>query len=364
MARQVNDPRRYVEEDYGDLINMLGDEGLNSIQRDTRNRNVGRRATNLKLIDGYDTTEGDNLMDLIVRRKRDIRRIPETETPLGAQRYIDKRGLGEHLAVFDDDIDGDGVPDTIIRQRGTGLPYIVKGYKTEKSKYPLRRYYRQVYPDKTARKEHPMKEYLSETLGTTYDSPTTRYYTNQDAVNELRALEAKGYAKMVPKSRISVAQAFKVHVMKPIMTSLKRILKESNIELRLPPQNAREMEAAIRDKILVFPILRAINPELLDPEITSLDDFKKAKNTAEVRNAAFDVLQMYLQNEHQHEFMLQVTESIIDKLERERSIPELDQALKDEIIRSTALYLPRRGSGQPRQPPRPPIVLGEDEIAP
>jgi hypothetical protein len=221
-----------LNEDIVGLLNRGTSHDLTNVTQEELNKRLAKivknraqrpfqpprtpRPKKLKLPPGYDKSESDALMRLIAEKKRDIRLIREAMTQQGAQNYIDRRGLGEFLMVDNADIDGDEVPDIVVRERGTNLPITVKGYKTEQSDYPIRSTYYSEIP-REQRKGYSLKDYLDTKLGTRYTTPTQREFIDVNNANVLNTFKRLGYKDMFPKTKITIPNAFKIHVFKPII---------------------------------------------------------------------------------------------------------------------------------------------------
>jgi hypothetical protein len=285
QRRAVRDSSGFrLNEDIVELLNQGTSHDLKNVTQEQLNKRLAKiakrrarapafrdrappRAKKLKLPPGYDNKEADYLYKLIAEKKRDIKLIREAMTQQGAQNYIDRRGLGEFLVVDNTDIDGDNIPDIIVRERGTDMPIIVKGYKTEQSDYPIRYSYYTDIP-RERRKGYPMKDYITEKLGTRYTRPTEREFIDVSNANMLSNFKRLGYKDMFPRTKITIPNAFKVHVFKPIMKCLKEVLKEYEIPLNLGPVEARDMETAIRNQLITIPAMQA----LYGDEILNIDE--------------------------------------------------------------------------------------------
>jgi hypothetical protein len=104
----------------------------------------------------------DELTNLVLANKRDIKLIRDAQSKQGAQKWIDDRNYGDFLEVKDDDVDGDGVPDIMVVDKQSRKPHIVKGYTTRDSKAPYRALYYTQYPTRASRKDHNMREFLDD----------------------------------------------------------------------------------------------------------------------------------------------------------------------------------------------------------
>jgi hypothetical protein len=295
-----------------------------------------QRTRKFKLLDNYDKVEADALQHLILQKKRDIRLLREAQTKQGAEAYIANRNLQDHLYVTDNDVDGDGVADIIVRQKQTDLPIIIDGYKTEKSKYPLRQAYYTDYPTRESRRGKSINDYLTQKLDAAYDTPTHRQFNEQNT-GIAKRWASKGYADFVPRETISIPTAFKVHMYKPIMKSLKEVLKANNIPLSLNPQAAREIESAIRAQLITIPAMQAAFTE----EVMNVtdDEWKRLNNKKEYKDEATRILINLIRN--RDEYAEHILQSIVEKLVELKAMPDIDSTLSESITQAATLNMPR-----------------------
>jgi hypothetical protein len=307
----------------------------------------------LKLPRGYDQAESDALMRLIAEKKRDIKYLSEALTQQGAQNYIDRHGLGHELFVTDEDIDGDDVPDVIVKQRGTNLPIIVKGYRTAESDYPLRHLYYSHVP-KGDRKNYQMKDYLLSSLGEQYGSATSRAFMNIPAVDQINNWKRIGYKKMGLKHHISIPQAFKIHIMKPIMKNLKLSLKDRNIPLNLGAQEARELETFLRSRLITIPAMKSIYGD----DVMRVDEayWSKLQARRDYKDAADRILTNLLNSAARdwHEIYSTVLGIIVQRLVGTGALEgDLGAEIAEEIVNRALQQIPQRVPefGQELPPP-------------
>jgi hypothetical protein len=293
-----------------------------------------------EVLDGYDKAEADHLQDLVINRKRDIRRIPGLETSAGASSWIEKRNLGKHLKVDNKDIDGDGIIDVIVRRIKDDLPYIINGYKTERSRFPYRQAYYEKYPTRDSRKGIRMGDYVMSELGESYspDEPTLREYSNKEKNDYYEKLSERGYAKVIPRKKLTVANAFKIHFMKPIMKGIKLALKQANVTLTLSGVDAIQIEKVLRTQFITIPaMIGTYGQDVMDTEKVDIKEWNNLKNRKEFRYTALDLIKSHLTDPAQRkETLSQLAEAVYLKMKQLNNIPnDIPSAVEDSIIALT-----------------------------
>jgi hypothetical protein len=295
-----------------------------------------QRTKKFKLLDNYDKGEADALQHLVLNKKRDIRLIRDAQTKQGAEEYIARRNLQDHLYVTDNDVDGDGINDIIVRQKQTELPIIIDGYKTEKSRFPLRQAYYTEYPTREARKGKSINDYTAQQLDPVYDSPTHRKF-NEEKARLAQYWASKGYAKVVPKENINIPTAFKLHFYKPIMKSLKEVLKANNIPLSLSPQDARDLESAIRAQLITIPAMRkAYTDAIMNVSDEEWNWFQGRKGYKE--KASEILLRMF---DYKEDNTITILSLIIIKLVELGAVQDIDTPRADQIVEAALLNMPK-----------------------
>ena len=85
----------------------------------------------------------DDLLDIILKHKKEIRKVPQASHITSATEYAKKRGLSATQV----DLDNDGTPETVVWDRSGRFPYIVNGYKLAPSDYHVRNAYCGTHPN-------------------------------------------------------------------------------------------------------------------------------------------------------------------------------------------------------------------------
>ena len=98
----------------------------------------------------------DDLLDIILKHKKEIRKVPQASHITSATEYARKRGL----SATEVDLDGDGTRETVVWDRSGRVPYIVNGYKLAPSDYHVRNAYWGSHPNSEDRIEEPMDEWI------------------------------------------------------------------------------------------------------------------------------------------------------------------------------------------------------------
>jgi hypothetical protein len=231
----------------------------------------------------------NELLDLVQTMKRDIKFIKDTQSKAGAENWIARNGYGDKLYVEDKDIDGDGVPDIIVKKRDDRSPYIVKGYTTEQSAYPLRSLYYTRYPTREDRREGLSYNDFVEDIGVAsyrHDGQARQYIP--DFIAKAAKMKEAGYKVKIPSQRISPTNAFKMFIVKPLMHLIKTVVRDHNLQFNLDMNTARSMEALLRHNLITAPVLKRIYG---DRALTITDDtlMKRAMARATVKNGIKDL---------------------------------------------------------------------------
>jgi hypothetical protein len=200
----------------------------------------------------------DQIYDAVVLGKRDIRLVKDAQSKVGAENYIIKHGLQDQLYVDDRDIDGDGIPDIVVKTRAGDLPYIVIGYTTEDSTYPYRNVYYTAYPTAEERRGHSMRDFIEDEMVTGYaPNGQGRVFSDQTLAYEHNVTGA-GYKSLKPKNKLTYSQAFKKFIMKPVMAVIKQCYKELETPLSIPADVAVRVESTIKNNLIVAPVMQKV----------------------------------------------------------------------------------------------------------
>ena len=95
-----------------------------------------------------DSTMYDDLINIILNYKKDIKFAPSAETYEGAEKYAKSHGL--RIAPKDLDINHDGINDVVFYDKA-GYPVVINGYHLKPSQAPFRMMYKKDNPDPVSR---------------------------------------------------------------------------------------------------------------------------------------------------------------------------------------------------------------------
>ncbi len=189
----------------------------------SQNPQVGSRRRN----QGKAMPGANELYNIVVGLKRDIKRLESLSTKRGAQAYVKSKGLNWNVEARD--VDGDGITDIMTTDRQGNMKSI-NGYITTASDYP----YRQRYLDEKidARMEgrvprwSSQREAISDFYGPERDADGQITGFSNDRTEFDRTIQARGYKARKPRS-LTANQAFTKYIVKPIYNVL---LSHNSIE--------------------------------------------------------------------------------------------------------------------------------------
>jgi hypothetical protein len=322
---------QYFQPDLGERLNAIRNQLYSDANINLPKRNLGEAVSYIQAADQFRAqnraarpqairklppkTGMDELFKLVQDLHRDIKLVKDAQSKAGAEDWIVRNGLQDSLYVDDADIDGDHVPDIIVRDRATRKPYIVKGYTTGDSNYPIRNLYYSRYPLAKDRKDTSMQEFIHDSM---YEDKGVNRTTKDGVEEALKVIKQAGYK--VPKTtKLSVAQAFKNTLMKPIMQAIKAYAKDTNVMLKLTGPFVTKLESYLRFNMITLPVLRALyGDEIMQQDQETINRLSAAKEVKDAcRNLADDLFS---------HLSYQVTE-------------DLSRAILTEMIRSNMIDL-------------------------
>jgi hypothetical protein len=283
----------------------------------------------------------NELLGLIQNMHRDIKFIKDAQSYEGAMDWIYKNGYQDSLNVVNEDIDGDNIPDIIIKNRVTGEPYVVKGYTTTQSDYPYHYRYYTNHPTKESRKEEPYKDWLNNILVSDieFDNDSKKYTRkyNPETLKQIELSRSKGYKLPIPPQKLSLTTSFNHFILKPIMTAIKMIIKDSYnssddykiFDISIDGKLSRQIESYIRANVIYYPVLGAIYGVEELKGITQ-DKINKLIMRKDVREACQQVIIELIKNKGvvAREIMATILEILFNK----NKIPHYEDENKDEVL--------------------------------
>jgi hypothetical protein len=240
-------------------------------------------------------TKMDELFDVVALGKRDIKVIKDAQSATGAANWIMKHRLGDSLYVDARDYDGDGVPDIIVRKTADHKPYIVKGYTTDESSYPMRNGYYTVYPTADQRKGHPMRESNEDAFVSHYTADGQHRVMNEVAVAADKRAVAAGYKQSRPRIQLTPVAAFKKFIMQPILKAIKAAYKAFNVPLTMKSFQPTQAEVGIRNNLIIGPIMKKIyGDDVL--KVTDGHEWHKLTQRKQIRDAVAEFTGLFVQS--------------------------------------------------------------------
>ena len=120
---------RYTTKDFEEWVpkeSEYPDDGLDDELREQLREE--RKAYKEELLQDF--------YDVILRHKKEIKKVPQCSTMKGAQEWARKR----RLVAKNVDLDGDNTKEIVVFDK-KGNPFVVNGYKLAPSDYPVRKMY-------------------------------------------------------------------------------------------------------------------------------------------------------------------------------------------------------------------------------
>lgn len=162
----------------------------------------------------------ERLVDVIgSKTKRDLKFNRALSHKKGALAWIKQQGKDRYgkqkYYLYDDDLDGDGIPEIAIRDKNDNL-YSLNGYRTIKSDFIFQEAYLDAHPTRKSRKEEPFDVWLEKQLKV---QKKDKYGLENkwDENNKLYArAKAAGYKTHVQEN-VSPLRAFTKYVVVPVI---------------------------------------------------------------------------------------------------------------------------------------------------
>jgi hypothetical protein len=161
---------------------------------------------------------------------RAVKFMQNLQSEKGANDWIIKNGYTDSLYVDSRDYDGDGVGDIIVRKKSDGSPYIVKGYTTVGSDYPIRAQYYKEFPTAKERKGAiPFSKYADRQGITEIYEGGLKRTLDPLVKKRYEEMQKIGYDVKIPKEKIPFTRALHNLVFKPIVATIKNLLWDEQL---------------------------------------------------------------------------------------------------------------------------------------
>ena len=247
----------------------------------------------------------DQLTEIVLGLNQDVKQIKDAQSLEGAQAWVQKHGP-ELYHVEDTDINGDNIPDIIVKNK-EGQNVIVNGYTTGESTYPYRYAYYTQFPTAERRKEarqngETFREYIKGLYNPQYDdfgikiqrdSNGNPLFGSKEGLQFESKIKNSGYTKIIRPKDKTPYQAFVSGVVKPMYDVVKLI----NQVMKRPTnsQLLTKVAAIMWNQTILIPAMVYVYGK----EVMQVQDseWKKLRNKAEVKTAILHYVQYYLGNE-------------------------------------------------------------------
>ena len=190
----------------------------------------------------------DDMLDLILKHKKELKKVPAASHITTATEWAKKRGL----SATTKDLDGDGQEETIVWDKSGRFPYIVNGYKLAQSDYPLRNAYWGSHPSAEDRAFEPMDVWVRDKVYHTTKNATNEWVTDKVELTETgEKLEKWGYGMPTkPKKTMTPYAIFS----KLIANDVAVAFEHSLMQQRLGVKNIADEDYAKLLRKIVSPI--------------------------------------------------------------------------------------------------------------
>ena len=226
----------------------------------------------------------DAIAPQVLSGRRDIRRINDTQSVQGAQRWVEKHGFNDIYEVTNQDEDGDGIPDIIVKRTRDNHPIIVNGYTTVDSTYPYRHRYYTEFPTERERKLYGkgFKGFVEDIWEPEYDQKGLKIVSYGKGAQEEefgRKIKEAGYKKILKPHDKNVYQVFVSKVIKPMYDTI----KAGNNGTYPDSKKMAKVASNVWDKAFTTAAMVYVyGPEVLNQEEAT---WKKLKGNRKVKDA-------------------------------------------------------------------------------
>ena len=246
----------------------------------------------------------DQLTQIVLDLNQDVKQIKDAQSLEGAQAWVQKHGP-ELYHVEDADINGDNIPDIIVKNK-QGKNVIVNGYTTGESTYPYRYSYYTQFPTAEKRKQarqhgETFREYIKGLYNPQYDEYGINIqrdpngnpiFASQEGVEFENKIKRSGYTKIIRPKDKTPYQAFVSGVVKPMYDVVKLI----NQVMKRPTQSQllTKVAASMWNQTILIPAMSYVYGK----EVMTVQEseWKKLRNKTEVKTAILHYVQYYLGN--------------------------------------------------------------------
>jgi len=197
----------------------------------------------------------NELTDLVLRKRVDIRRGHDAQSKAGADRFVAKHPYQGYTS-HEGDLNNDGIPEVYVKKGSEFI--LINGYTTTQSDWARRQAYYSVYDDKHKRKDKPQKQWLADEMDLRYDDPDDPRIMTSGHVPPWNAIaETHGYKMTRAPKNLSTYRVFTSLIIKPLWEQLC-----DNPDMR--PEYKRlyiKVVAHMWNNKIVFPALQRILDE-------------------------------------------------------------------------------------------------------
>ena len=169
-----------------------------------------------------------SMIDIILKHKKEITKIPSATTLKGAQAWVAKRPNAGFRVAYTD-IGGDPEKEVVVYDKA-GRPFMINGYKMKPSDYGLRKAYYENNPTAEDRAGNPMRAWATDYAWESKEDDNNKWNRTVRKTDNFDKMKAWGFRMPTkPKTEISPYAIFS----KLVAPMVKDVLKDAEFRAKI-----------------------------------------------------------------------------------------------------------------------------------